>query len=211
MPALSDRAAYALKMRFPRLFRSLARGAEIVTGLRFRRRIAAARAHAEIAGCIDGHPARIRPLSVDDADRLGEYFARVPGPRLEFFRPHDFGEASLRRVLDSGAYSCYGIFQGESIVAYCVLKLSPSGAGYIGLYVDDSMSGRGLGRFIVHFLYWQASIAGLRTRSTISRDNVASIRCHEAVSPFEVVATFENNYQMIEFPQQPVQPPVLDA
>jgi len=170
MSALSDRLAYSIKMRFPRLFRWLASSAEVVAGLRLGRRMASARACAEVVGRIDGQPARIRPLGIDDADRLRDYFARVPDNRLEFFRPHEFDAASLRRVLGSGAYSCYGIFQADAMVAYCLLKLSPSGAGYIGLYVDDCLAGRGLGRFIVHFLYWQASIAGLRTRSTISRD-----------------------------------------
>jgi len=58
----------------------------------------------------------------------------------------------------------------------------------------------GLGKFLVEYLYWQASEAGLRARSTISRDNPASLRSQQAVGDFEVVVELRNDYLMIEFP-----------
>ena len=97
----------------------------------------------------------------------------------------------------------------DELVAYALLKLAPTGAAYIGLLVAPGQAGLGLGKFIVHYLYWQASLAGLRTRSTISKHNPASMRCHEAVSDFRVVAELPNGYVMIEFPVKEVGPPRL--
>ncbi len=57
----------------------------------------------------------------------------------------------------------------------------------------------------------QASKAGLRARSTISRDNPASLRSHEAVAKFEIVADLPNDYLLIEFPPGRPETPVLEV
>ena len=57
----------------------------------------------------------------------------------------------------------------------------------------------------------QASLAGLRARSTISRQNPASLRSHEAVAKFEIVAELPNDYLLIEFPPGSAKPPELNA
>ena len=46
----------------------------------------------------------------------------------------------------------------------------------------------------------QASLAGLRARSTSSRHNPASLKSHRAVAAYRVVAELPNDYLMIEFP-----------
>lgn len=96
-------------------------------------------------------------------------------------------------------------------MAYALLKVAPTGSAFIGLLVDSSCTGSGLGRFISRYLYWQASLAGLRARSTISRHNPASRRSHQAVASFRVVAELPNDYQLIEFPPGAPEAPKLES
>lgn len=203
--------AYRIKQRFPGMFRWIEVVARGVTVLRYGRRIRRARAEAVVQGTVRGEVAVMRPLGLDDLDVLHGFLAEQPEERLRYFRPHGFDRTALRAVLGSGAFLNYGLFVGERLVAYALLKVAPTGSAFIGLLVGPSHTGLGLGRFIVGYLYWQASKAGLRARSTISRDNTASLRSHEAVAKFEIVAELPNDYLLIEFPRGRPDTPVLAA
>jgi GNAT superfamily N-acetyltransferase len=195
-----EKLAYLLKQRMPGAFRFVEAAARKVVILRFGRRLAQAEQAGAIVGTIGGLPGEIRPLCPADAEVLTLFLGNLPDDYLRYFQPHAFDEAGLERVLRSRAFLNYGIFVEGSLAAYALLKISPTGSAFIGLLVHPDFGRLGIGKFIVAYLYWQASLAGLRTRSTISRNNPASLRSHEAVSEFEIVAELPNDYIMIEFP-----------
>jgi len=204
-----EQLAYLIKYWFPGLFPAIEGLARPITGLRFGRRRAAALAEARVTGTVDGLPAEIRHLQAPDAGALTDFLASMPEGNLEFFQPHGFDVGTVTRVVSSQAFMTYGLFMDGSLRAYGLLKLTPTGCAFIGLLVGPRLHGRGLGRFLVRYLYWQASQAGFRARSTISQHNVASVRAHKAVAEYRVVAAMPNDYLMIEFPLMQVEPPVL--
>lgn len=206
-----EQLAYHVKQRFPGVFRWIEAAARGVTVLRFGRRIRRARAEAVVQGTVRGEAAVMRPLGLDDLDALYEFLAEQPEEHLRYFQPHGFDRAALRAVLGSGAFLNYGLFVGDRLAAYALLKVAPTGSAFIGRLVGPDYTGLGLGRFLAVYLYWQASKAGLRARSTISRDNPASLRSHEAVAKFEIVAELPNDYLLIEFPPGRPETPVLAA
>jgi GNAT superfamily N-acetyltransferase len=206
-----EKVAYRIKQRSPELFRWIEAAARGVTVLRYGRGIRRARRKAVVEGTVGDEAAVMRPLEHEDVELLHLFLCEQPEERLRYFRPHCFDRISLRRVLNSGAFLNYGLFVGGRLVAYALLKISPMGSAFIGLLVGPDHSGLGLGKFIVAYLYWQASKANLRARSTISRHNPASVRSHEAVSHYDVVAELPNDYLMIEFPPGRPPTPVLEA
>ncbi len=103
----------------------------------------------------------------------------------------------------------YGLIVEDALAAHGLLKLAPTGSAFISVLVGLAHTGKGLGSFIVEYLYWQASLAGLRTRSTISRHNPASLRPDQAVAEFSVAEELPNDYLMIEFPRVGRERPVL--
>ena len=195
-----ERFAYLIKHRFPGLFRPIAGLARAVTVLRYGRRRERALGRATLVGTVSGHPAEIRPLREGDAAMLAGFLAAMPEDHLQFFHPHDFDATAVERVLGSRAFMTYGLFVEGRLNAYGLLRLSPTGSAFIGLLVAPSLQGLGLGRFLVHHLYWQASVAGFRVRSTISQHNAATVRAHRAVADYRVVAELPKDYLMIEFP-----------
>lgn len=194
-----EKLAYLIKHRIPGLFRVIAWLAERVTELRFARTTQHAIDQARIDGRVNGNAACCRMLVGSDVERLSNFLGFIPADQLIFFRPHDFDVVSLRRVIRSRAFLTYGLFVNEALSGYALLKISPTGSAFIGLLVHPDCRGLGLGKFLVHYLYWQASLAGLRTRSTISLANPSSMKSHEAVSDFRVVTELPNDYIMIEF------------
>lgn len=206
-----EQIAYRVKQGFPWLFQLVEAAARGVTVLRYGRRIQRARREAVVNGTVRGQAAVIRPLGRGDVDALHAFLGEQPEEWLRYFRPHGFDRAALCRVLGSDAFLNYGLFVGDHPVGYALLKVAPTGSAFIGLLVHPRFGGLGLGKFIVAFLYWQASLAGLRARSTISRTNPASLRSHDAVSDYRIVAELPNDYIMIEFPRVPREKPELEA
>lgn len=202
-----DTLAYAIKHRWPTFFQWVASAAERLTSIRFKRRVVKALGQGLITGSVSGHKALIRPLEPKDTSELEQFLNTLPEEHLSYFRPHRFDHERLESVLRSNAYMNYGLYVESGLAGYALLKLSPSGAAYIGLLTHPNQSGLGLGTFLVSYLYWQASVAGLKARSTISQHNPASLRSHQAVAEFTVIAVLPNDYMLIEMPQgNPRQP-----
>jgi hypothetical protein len=208
-----DRLAYTVKRRLPGLFVFVERVARAVTVLRFGRRIASSLARARVDGAVGGKPAVVRALGPDDLPALERLLGAMPEAHLEFFHPHGFDAKSLRLVLGSRAFMTYGLFIEDAMIAYALLKVSPSGAAFVGRLVTPELAGQGMGKVLARYLYWQAALAGLRAHSTINKNNTASLQSHRANREFRIVSELANGYLLIEFSRTPGDetPPVLDC
>jgi GNAT superfamily N-acetyltransferase len=204
-----ERLAYLLKHHFPVFFRSLEALAHQFVRLRFGRRIAAAEVQALTEGTVSGRAAQMRALGTQDLSTLHGFLHALPEDWLTYFRPHDFDRDALSRVLRSKGFLCYGLFVEENLVAYALLKVAPTGSAFRGRLVAPDYAGQGLGKFLARFLNWQASLSGLRPRSTISRKNHASLKSLEAAAGYRVIGELPNDYIMIEFPRVAREKPEL--
>ena len=208
-----DRLAYTVKRRLPGLFVFVERAARAVTVLRFGRRIASSLARARVDGAVGGKPAVVRALGPDDLPALDRLLGAMPEAHLEFFHPHGFDAKSLRLVLGSRAFMTYGLFIEDALMAYALLKVSPTGVAFAGSLVSFDHTGRGIGKFLSKYMYWQAALADFTPHATISRNNLASLRAYRADRESRVVAELANDYLLIEFSRTPGDetPPVLDC
>lgn len=204
-----DRLAYLLKRYFPKVFGIVEQLAKWLAVVRFGHAIDAALDCATITGNLQGRCVSICPLNVSDLRSLQSFFFDLPDDHLHYFRPHELNRPALKKVLASRVTLTYGLFIDGKLSGYGLLKVSPTGAAFLGLLVAPGNTGLGLGKFLVAYLYWQASVAGLKTRSTVSKKNPASIRAHEAVAPFRIIADLPDDYMMIEFPDEIRDPPQL--
>ncbi|WP_221177838.1 GNAT family N-acetyltransferase [Salinisphaera orenii] len=201
--------AYSIKYRFPVLFRAAEKVARVVTTLRFGARIRRARSRAGIHGAVRDRCAVMHPLDVVDINHLCAFIESLPQEHLRYFKPHRFDRASLQEVLRSQAFLSYGLFVDNRLVGYALLKTYPTGTAFIGRVIHPDYAGMGLGSFLARYLYWQASLANLRARSTISRHNTASLASHRAVADYRVVAELPNEYLLVEFCPLTAEPPEL--
>ncbi|RFA30246.1 hypothetical protein CAI21_06400 [Alkalilimnicola ehrlichii] len=204
-----DYLIYRLKHTFPKVFRFLEKIAGYYTGLRYRRAVERATKAGRVEGFINGKAAVVRPLVVGDARALYDFLGAQSESRLKFFRPHDFSLEGLAVVLASPAYLNYGLFIGDNLEGYALLKLSPTGSAYRGRLVNEALSGSGVGKLLSQYLHWQAGILGVKARATISRHNTASLASLEAKGGFKVIKELPNDYLLIEFPPVSVDPPKI--
>jgi hypothetical protein len=207
---LLARIAYVIKYKVPWAYAVAEWIARGLTLLAYGGRIRRAKEAGTIRGSVCGVPAVMRPLGADDCGAMARMFESFPQEHLKFFRPHGLDAKSLRRVLRRRDFMAYGLFVGEQMQAYGLIKLFLTKKAYIGRLVAPSLTGLGLGKFLSLYLYWQTNRLGFWPYSTIHHDNLASLR--SAVRPYEVVAQFPNGFSLIRFKITPedANPPELD-
>lgn len=204
-----DRIAYTLKYRFPRMFRLAAGLAQRYSSVRYGRKVGKALSRATLEHTRAEAHSLVRALGRGDEKLLYRFLNDLPDEYLVFFRPHGFDHADLKRILKCKAFMTYGLFVEGEIAAYGLCKVSPAGSGYIGFIVAPGHEGRGIGSWLVAYLVWQAELVGLEARSTVSRKNAASIRCHEKACQVEILAELENEHLMLRLSSSVDGAPVL--
>lgn len=194
-----DRTFYAIKARFPWLYDMAAWGGRQAVVLLFGRAIRQAQAQSAVDGTVRGKPATMRHLHPTDVGALAAMLEEIPEDHLRFFHPHGLGRSELDQVVRRPDIMTYGLFANGKICAYAILKLFPTRKAYIGRLVSPALAGLGIGRFLSRYLYWQSRLLGFQPCSTIHTENLASLKSHAAVRPYEVAADLPNGFKLIRF------------
>jgi len=204
-----DRIAYLIKYRLKFLFPIVEAISFVVVFVMYFKKRRRALSKALISGTFSDIDCTIRSLTSVDARVVSEFLQQSSKDHIKYFKPHEFDESSVRKVLTSTSFMTYGLFLEDRLIAYALLRLAPNGTAYIGRVVNSNFSGKGIGKYLSRYLYWQASCCGLRPRSTISKLNLASIKSHESVASYKVIAELPNDYLMLEFEVNPTTAPSL--
>ncbi len=194
-----DRVVYVIKQKIPFVYTLLEKVSSGLTSFLYRGGIQRAMDAGTLTGTVEGKKAVIRCLSVADMEPLTEMLERQPEDHLTYFHPHGFDRDTLCRVLRRRSVMTYGLFVDDRLCAYALLKLFPTRKAYLGRLVSPELAGKGLGKFLSRYLYWQAYLLGFQPCSTINKNNLASLKSHEAVRPFHVVSTLSNDFLLIRF------------
>ncbi|MEN1729456.1 MAG: GNAT family N-acetyltransferase [Pseudomonadota bacterium] len=202
--SLLNTLAYRLKHGFPRLFAKVEQRARGITALRYSRRLTGVREASGLEGTVHDRDAVIRPLGPEDQSALRDLLHRLPEDQLQFFRPHGFDTESLTTVLTSSAFLPSGLFIQEELVAYALLKITPTGSIFAGSMVRPEWQGQGIGTFLSRYMYWQAALAGLPCHATISKGNLPSLKAYQSGRDYRVLSELPNEYLLLEFPPMPI-------
>lgn len=111
----------------------------------------------------------------DDAVRLSAYLSSIPPERTQWFDPHPFDAATLRRMASGHSYVMLKVSRGDEIVGYHFLRCFFIGKAFHGLIVSESAAGRGIGARMWSLGAAIADRTGLVMEATISESNLPSL------------------------------------
>ena len=139
-----------------------------------------------------------RRLTRVDARRLSEFISRQPKGFDKFFKPHSFDENTFRRLLVNGSYLFVGAYDGDTLVAYCFVRLFVNKSAFRGYIVDSNYQGKGISKQMGKIMTDIADEIGFRSFATISKENVASLQSQKAGAEVRVVRELSDDYLYVE-------------
>lgn len=117
-----------------------------------------------------------REAKVIDASKLANFFSVQPKEDYTFFKPHDFDEASLKKLLNRTSFLMFLVEEDNCIVGYFFLRSFCHGEAYLGKMVDHMHQGKGIGKMMCKTAMDIATTLGIRMFESINKNNIASIR-----------------------------------
>lgn len=156
---------------------------------------------AEIPEILQGFSSKftLRLAAIADVKSLAKFFAEQPEEAFKFFRPHNFDEKSLARIIKNKAFLTFLVLDGEKIVGYFFLRCFVNGKSFKGYIVDNAYKGRGIAKLEGLAMNKINEGLGLRMFGSISPENPASMAVAKAVNEIKVLETLENGDLYIEF------------
>jgi GNAT superfamily N-acetyltransferase len=139
-----------------------------------------------------------RLLESKDANQVVDLLKHVTKDEEKFFKPHGFDKKSVNKVLTSGGYMPFGFFINNQLSGYFFLRLFFTKKCFVGRYIKRDYRGMGIGKEMIRFLTDIGSGLGFSVYSTISKDNVSSLKSHQAACRVSVVKELPNNYVLIK-------------
>lgn len=140
-----------------------------------------------------------RLLAPEDIEYLFEFFQRQNQPQYLFFNPHNFDKKSLKRLFNNPSIFLFGVFDGNKLIGYFILRCYNNKKCFIGRLVDEVHQNQGIAKNMGKILHQIAWKSNFRIFSTISKENVKSLNSYQAFIDYKVIAELDNKYLYIEF------------
>lgn len=134
----------------------------------------------------------------DDIPALVKFFAEQPEEAFKFFKPHEFDDKTLRKLVKRKSFLMFLVKDREEIVGYFFLRCFFIGKAFLGKMVDKDMQGKGIGKKMCSCAMDVATMLGLRMFETISKENLASLNSTQKVLDTKIIEEMDNGYLYIE-------------
>lgn len=154
----------------------------------------------DIPGLLDKYTDRFRVTVAceNDVRTMAEFFTQQPEEAYKFFKPHDYDEKSLLKLIKRKSFLMFLVKDKEEIVGYFFLRCFANGNTFKGRIVDVRRRNQGIAKLMGYVINEVVLHLGLRLFTTISPENYASLASTKAVDDVKIVRTLENGYYYIE-------------
>lgn len=140
----------------------------------------------------------LRESRREDVAAMERFFAAQPKEAFEFFQPHGFDAASLRKVVERRAFLTFVVLKGEEIVGYFFMRSFINNKTFKGYMVGIDQRGKGIARLMGLAMNRVAKELGLRMFKSISPENPASIAVTKKVNDIKIIKMLDNGDMLIE-------------
>lgn len=140
----------------------------------------------------------VRLADVSDTGRLVSFFERQPEESYKWFRPHEFDEGTLRKLLKRKSYIIYIMEENGEIIGYAFLRCFVNGKCFLGKMVDVGHQGKGVCTVLCAVGMRMANCMGIRMFESINKENVGSMKASQKACDVVVVEEMKNGDMLVE-------------
>jgi hypothetical protein len=130
---------------------------------------------------------------------LARFFKEQPGSAFEFFKPHAFDAKTLDKLCSNKSFLAFVVKENNRIVGYFFLRCFFIGKCFRGKIVDYRHRNKGIAKMMGLIMHNIAQYLGIPAYSTISPDNVASLKSSGAVAEFEILKQLDNGDYYVKY------------
>ena len=141
----------------------------------------------------------LREAALTDVAPLAKFFADQSEDAFKFFKPHEFDEKTLTRIIRNRAFLTFLVLDGETLVGYFFLRCFVNGKCFRGRIVDYRWRNKGIAKKMGLVMNEIVSLLRMRLFGSISPDNYASLQSTKAVNDIRIIKTLDNGYYYIEY------------
>lgn len=140
----------------------------------------------------------LKLASADDVNRIKAFFEAQPEDAFRFFKPHDFDEKGIRKVVLNKSFLTFLAMDGDEIVGYFFMRSFVNGKTFKGYMVGIDHRGMGVAGEMGVAMNRVAKELGLRMFKSISPENPASMAVTKKVNDIKIIKTLNNGDMLIE-------------
>lgn len=154
---------------------------------------------------------QLRLATREDVEQMKAFFEAQPQEAFRFFRPHEFDEKGIRKVIANKSFLTFlAITNDDDTLRYDDSSINPRIAGYFfmrsfvngktfkGYMVGIDHRGQGVAREMGIAMNRVARELGLRMFKSISPDNPASLAVTKKVNDIKIIKILDNRDMLIE-------------
>lgn len=137
--------------------------------------------------------------SESDVDGLTKFLASQPEDAFEFFRPHEFDKATIKKLINQDSFVMIVARTDGRVVGYAFLRCFGNGKSFRGKIVDVNYRGRGIAKTFGQLTMEIAQTLGIGLFGTISKKNVSSMESSKSSNTIKVIKELPDDCVLIQY------------
>jgi hypothetical protein len=141
----------------------------------------------------------IHVLREKDVPALSKMFREQPEEAFEYFRPHEFTEKALTKLVRDKGFLAYIVRNDDAVVGYFFQRSFFWGKAFRGYMTDYRWRRRGINKLMNECAMEISELLGLQVFGTIAPDNIASFKSAETANEVKIIKTLDNGDYFVQY------------
>lgn len=141
----------------------------------------------------------IHVLHEKDVSVLAKMFREQPEEAFEYFKPHEFTEKALTKLVRDKGFLAYIVRNGDAVVGYFFQRSFFWGKAFRGYMTDYRWRRQGINKLMNECAMEISEFLGLQVFGTIAPENIASLKSAESVNEVKIIKTLDNGDYFVQY------------
>ncbi|WP_304152886.1 GNAT family N-acetyltransferase [Hoylesella buccalis] len=141
----------------------------------------------------------IHVLREKDVPALAKMFREQPEEAFEYFKPHDFTEKTLTKLVRDKGFLAYIVRNGDAVVGYFFQRSFFWGKAFRGYITDYRWRRQGINKLMNECAMDISELLGLQVFGTIAPDNIASLKSAETANEVKIIKSLDNGDYFVQY------------
>ena len=191
------RVAHLLRDKFPWLWDMMGRVLSWLFGIRYGKKL------KQIPLLLEKYSKQntftIHVLHENDVPALAKMFSEQPEETFRYFKPHEFTEKALTKLVRDKGFLAYIVRNGDAVVGYFFQRSFFWGKAFRGYITDYRWRRQGINKLMNECATEISEFLGMQVFGTIAPDNIASLKSAETANEVKIIKTLDNGDYFVQY------------